>query len=136
MADQDSRVSPLLRINSTGKNTEQLLGEILAGFNDGYRVTFLCDSGVGPAVIQRLRMRLSRLRASMDAKGIAKQHFRLLAQHYPYTNLKGNRYDCVVMIKIKTQQHKVYESVEGMMKDAIPRGNASSQEAITGGYEW
>jgi len=129
--------SQLVRIDAHGKTTEQLLGAILIAFNAGNRATFLCERGKGADRIQQIRMRLSRQRTKMDVKGIPKQHFRLEARMYPYTNQKGTRMDCVVMEKKVTQIHSIAESLEGILKNADTSGNGSNgQGARTAGFEW
>lgn len=126
--------SKLIRIDAFGKSTEVLLGEILVVFNGDNRATFLCERGRGVARIQQLRMRLSRLRAKMDSKGIPKQHFRLEARLYPYTNAAGKRMDCIVMEKIVSQIHSIAESLEGILKNADTTGNGSNGQGAGNGH--
>ena len=126
--------SDLVRIKAAGLSTKDLLGECLLHMNEGKRVSFLCESGSGDAVVQRVRMRLSRLRNAMDAKGIAKQHFRLRSNVYSYTNKRGRRMDCIVFAKIKTREHRIYESLEGLYKNANASANDAAKEAE--GFEW
>lgn len=129
--------SSLVRIDAHGKSTEQLLGLILATFNENNRATFLCERGRGEARIQQIRMRLSRLRAKMDAKGIPKQHFRLEARMVPYTNRKGIRMDCIVMEKVVNQIHSIAESLEGILKNADTSGHAQGNgHGQASGFEW
>lgn len=123
-----------------GLTTQEMLETILEHFNQGRGVTFLTHSGHAPAVIQRLRMRLSRLRNRMDEKNLPKQHFRLEASHYPYTNRQGKRFDCIIFQQVKTQQHLVNETVERFLKNAHVQGNdgAESQpvEQFRPQFEW
>lgn len=129
-----------MRIDARGMTTEKLLGQSLLIMNDGNRATFLCDAGMGQAVVSRIRMRLSRLRATMDRKNQPRQHFRLNAQVYPYTNRQGFRSDCVVLSRVKTREHLLAESIERTMKNANVGTNAGSQNGTNretlGGPTW
>lgn len=128
----------LIRIDANGKTTEMLVGEILTAFNDGNRATFLCAPGDGERVIQRIRMKLSRTRTAMEAKGRAKQHFNLRAEHYPYTNRDGKRFDCVVCRKVVRPHHSIFETLEGIALDALTGGHARTkvQPATERVFEW
>lgn len=134
------RTDKIIRVDMSGLTTTDMLEVIMEHFNKSEGVTFLCHAGQGKAVIQRLRMRLSRLRNSMDAKNLPKQHFRLETHSYPYTNLHGKRYDCIVMTRVKSQQHLVSESVERFLKNAQLRGNDGGQsqqsQPTRPSFEW
>ena len=132
------RTDEISRVSMEGLTTQEMLETILEHFNQGRGVTFLCHAGSAGAVIQRLRMRLSRLRNRMDEKNLPKQHFRLEAHHYPYTNMRGKRYDCIVMQQIKTQQHLVNETVERFLKNADAPGNHGREESSPSrpAFEW
>lgn len=132
----DSNHSLLVRIDAQPLTTEELLGQILAILNEGNRATFLCESSMGAIVTQRIRMRLSRLRNSMDRKELPKQHFRLTSRIYPYTNRRNRRMDCVVLEKVKTRTHEISESLERMLKNADTGTNAGAKESANGGLEW
>ncbi len=125
----------LARIDSIGLSTADLLGQCLLHMNSGKRVTFLCESGTGRDVVQRVRMRLSRLRNSMDAKNLPKQHFRLRSNVFSYTNRRGKRMDCIVLEKIKTRDHEIFETMEGLFKNADPSANDASKKQSEG-FEW
>ena len=130
----------LIRIDAHGMTTEILLGNVMHVCLAGNRSTFLCPPGMGPTIVQRLRMKLSRVRATMDAKGKAKIHFRMEARCYPYTNRKGIRSDCVVLEFVKTKTHEINETVERIVKDANSggaNGQASNDHArAAGGIDW
>lgn len=133
------RTDKIIRVDMSGLTTTAMLEVIIEHFNNGQGVTFLCHSGQGKAVIQRLRMRLSRLRNSMDAKNLPKQHFRLEAHSYPYTNTRGQRYDCIVMRQVKSRQHIVSETVERFLKNAQLCGNDGNESQVKStrpSFEW
>lgn len=129
----------LVRIDSHGLTTEELLGQVLIAFNMRNRATFLCPAGQGPSAVQRLRMKLSRVRAGMDSKGIPRTHFRMGARVFPYTNRAGIRYDCVVLESIRTVNHQISETVERIVKNADvggPHGQANPGPSQQGGFDW
>lgn len=101
-------------------DTKALLGAILTHVNADQQVQFLCDPGMGNAVMQRVRVMLSRVRASLAEKGRPKKHFKLHHSVYPYTTKDGKRFDCVVVWKSKNLRHSITESLEAM----VGHGNA------------
>lgn len=84
--------------------TQELLAHILVLNKDGARVQFLCDPSAGPAVVQRLRVALSRSRERNKARGKKINEFTLRHEIYPYT-YQGTRRDCVVMWTEKSDKH-------------------------------
>lgn len=124
-----SKLGGQVRIDATGFTTEQLLIEMLTAFRDGNRLLFLVPPNEGPAVVQRIRMRLSRLRKQMDEKGRPRRHFRITARFFPYTNSQGNRLQCVVLQEIRTKRHELTESIERMILDAHTSGNAGGEKS-------
>jgi hypothetical protein len=94
-------------------DTKQLLGNLLAHLNQDERVSFLTPAGEGATAMQRARMMLSRVRKKMEAKGMNRQHFRMLQEIYPYTE-NGVRYDCVLVYRKKDAHHRIMEKIEEM----------------------
>lgn len=96
-------------------HTETLLQQVLGVvLRDDQRVAFLCDSGSGRDVIQRLRVMMSRRRKSLIARGKKVRKFRLHATVHPETR-DGKRHDCVVMWKQVDELHSMTEDLEDML---------------------
>jgi hypothetical protein len=124
----ESQTGGQIKIDATGLTTELLLIEMLQAFRSGNRLSFLVPPNDGPAIVQRIRMRLARLRKQMDEKGKPRRYFRLTARFFPYTNSQGNRLQCVVLQEIRTKHHELTESIERMLTHADAGGNARGQE--------
>lgn len=95
-------------------NTELLLGNILIHTNADQRVQFTCEPGTGDKVIQRCRVKLSRVRESLKARGKSPRHFKLHHVVYPYTEA-GKRFDCVVVWRSRNNGHRIAESIEALV---------------------
>ena len=96
--------------------TTPLLIEVLRHCKEGNQVQFLTDPGVGNAVVQRLRVALSRSRKRNAAKGKKLDLFTMHDSVYPYTDLSGKRHDCVVIFTNKTEQHRNLEMLDDLME--------------------
>jgi hypothetical protein len=85
-------------------NTEKLLEQILIhALKDDEQVLFLAPSGGGPAILQRIRMMISRRRKRIKAEGRKAKEFRFRSTIHPETH-SGVRYDaCVVWIETSPQ---------------------------------
>lgn len=98
-------------------NTETLLGQVLAPLvREDSRVMFLCDPSSGPAVVQRLRVMISRKRRELEKRGKNIRRFRLHCSIHPETH-DGKRYDCVVMWKSVNEVHLMSEDLEDMLSN-------------------
>lgn len=98
------------------KKTTPLLVEILRHCKLGEQVQFLCPPGSGEAVVQRLRVALSRSRKRNEAKGRLIDLFTMHDSIYPHTDLNGKRHDCVVIYTVKTEQHRDRELLDDLME--------------------
>lgn len=98
------------------RKTTPLLVEILRHTKLGEQVQFLCDPGAGEAVVQRLRVALSRSRKRNEAAGRKLDLFTMHDSIYPYTDLNGKRHDCVVMWTSKTEQHRDRELLDDLLE--------------------
>jgi len=78
-------------------------------------VQFLTDASLGPAVVQRLRVALSRSRKRHEAKGSKVAEFTLCHAIYPYTK-NGKRHDCIVMWTEKTHHHIEREILDDLLE--------------------
>lgn len=96
--------------------TTPLLVEILSHCKNGEQVQFLCDPGAGEAVVQRLRVALSRSRKRNEQRGKKIDVFTMHDSIYPYTDEHGKRHDCVVMWTRKTEQHRDRELLDDLME--------------------
>jgi hypothetical protein len=100
-------------------NTKTLLENVLAHALKDKRVMFLCNAGLGCAIEQRLRVKLSRVRQDLKANGKRRKHFRLNCDIFPFTE-KGLRYDCVVMWISQDKIHTGLELLEDMIGHGKP----------------
>jgi hypothetical protein len=89
-------------------NTEALLKEAMPWMNRQARVSFLVPAGMGVPWIQRIRVKISRIRKKLESRGKKYRHFNLRSTIHPYTH-EGIRYDCVTMW---TTQNATQESIE------------------------
>jgi hypothetical protein len=105
-----------IRITTPAADTEKLLEQILLPMQEdpSVRVAFLCDSGMGEAVLQRLRVMISRKRAKLTMKGKSPKKFRLRSTVHTETHA-GKRFDCVVCWKQITDVHVMSEQLEGIL---------------------
>lgn len=100
--------------SQTHKTTE-LLATVLIHAKQGHRVQFLCDARSGPAVVQRLRVALSRSRGRHLARGKKIDEFTLCHSIHPHTE-NGKRYDAVVMWVVKTHHHMQRELLDDLLE--------------------
>jgi hypothetical protein len=100
-------------------DTQALLGAILTHVNADQRVQFLCDPGMGGPIMQRVRVKLSRVRKKLNERGRPKKHFKLHHDIYPYSK-DGKRHDCVVVWRTRNLRHSISETLE----DLIGNGNS------------
>lgn len=98
------------------KKTTLLLVEILRQCKQGEQVQFLCDPGSGEAVVQRLRVALSRSRKRNEAKGKKIDMFTMHDSIYPWTDLAGKRHDCVTIWISKTESHRERELLDDLLE--------------------
>ena len=98
--------------NPTLDDTATLLSEILlVVLKDGERALFLTPAGEGAAILQRLRVMISRKRNAMKAQGRKVKEFRLRSTIHPETH-NGKRHDacvCWVEVSITTQMRQILE---------------------------
>lgn len=104
------------------EKTTPLLVEILRLCKEGHRVQFLTDPGMGSAVVQRLRVALSRSRQRNINRGRKVAEFTLCHSIHPFTDNQGKRHDAVVMWTHKTQYHVQRE----LLDDLLERGNVAA----------
>lgn len=101
--------------------TDALIGQVIMLGMTGQRVSFLTDPGAGSAVVQRMRVALSRSRARNKARGRAVSEFTLKHEIYPYTK-DGKRHDCVVMWIQKFPHHSRRELLDDILNRSEPTG--------------
>lgn len=97
------------------QKTVELLGQVLYACKQGDRVQFLVDAGAGPAVVQRMRVALSRSRKRNESKGKKIDEFTLHHSVYPYTQ-QGKRHDCIVMWIEKNRHHHMRELLDDLVE--------------------
>lgn len=97
------------------EKTTHLLAEILIRCKAGERVQFLASAGTGEAVVQRLRVALSRSRKRNEARGRRIEEFTLRHQIYSYTH-SGIRHDAIVMWIEKHQHHVAREILDDLLE--------------------
>lgn len=96
--------------------TTTLLAAILSHAKQGNRVQFLCEPGIGGAVVQRLRVALSRSRKRNLARGKKIDEFTLHHSIFKYTTLDGKRHDSIVVWTIKTHHHIHREILDDLLE--------------------
>lgn len=95
--------------------TEQLLEQILIPIlRKDARVRFLCPSGEGGAIAQRLRVMLSRKRRALEQKNRKPQRFRLHSSIHTETH-EGRRYDCLIMWRSVSELHLMTQDLEDVL---------------------
>jgi hypothetical protein len=105
-----------IRLTDTDKlNTQQLLAAILIQVREDKRVSFLCAAGNGGAVMQRIRVALSRVRKTMEEDAIPIGMFTLRNSIHPETH-ESRRYDCVVVWRERNDRHETLESLEDLLE--------------------
>ena len=104
--------------NAESKGTSALLVEVLTLCKQGESVQFLVPAGLGGAVVQRLRVTLSRSRKRNLARGRRVDGFTLHHSIYPYST-QGKRHDCVVMWTRKYLSHRARELLDDTIEGRI-----------------
>lgn len=94
-------------------DTTRLLYQVLEVVLADGRVLFLCGAGEAPALLNRLRMALSRQRQKMRSKGKRIQQFQLCSTVHPETH-EGKRYDAIVLWRV-TSKHQDAEIEMGRL---------------------
>lgn len=94
-------------IDDTKKLLEQVL---LVVIPSDERALFLCESGEGEAVLQRLRVMISRNRKALARKGKRRKYFRLRSTIHPETH-DGKRFDACVVWKETNEAHRMSEEL-------------------------
>lgn len=102
---------------STIRKTDELLAHVLVYAKSGERVQFLVDPSAGPAIVQRMRVALSRSRKRNQSRGKPIDEFTLQHEIYPHTK-EGKRYDCVVMWTEKHLHHRTRELLDDLVERA------------------
>ena len=93
-------------------NTKALLGQVLTPMlREGKRVLFLCPAGEGIAILQRLRVMISRERGAMIANNKRPRRFRFRSSIHPETH-NGIRYDACVCWKQTSDGTMMLEILE------------------------
>jgi hypothetical protein len=99
--------------------TEQLLEQILIPIlRHDARVRFLCPSGEGGPIAQRVRVMLSRKRKALEHKGRKPQRFRLHSSIHAETH-EGQRYDCLIMWRSVSELHLMTQDLEDVLTGKI-----------------
>jgi hypothetical protein len=94
-------------------NTEDILKEAMPWMNQEQRVQFLVPAGKGEAWIQRIRVKISRVRNHMKKRGKKYRYFNLRSSVHPHTE-GGIRYDCVILWTTQNAAHEGIELLEGL----------------------
>jgi hypothetical protein len=97
------------------EDTNKLLLQVLQQVLQDERVCFTCPAGESDAIVQRLRMQLSRHRQRMRARGKVIQEFTLHSSTHPETH-SGIRYDCVVMWRVKSKVQQAELEMEKLLR--------------------
>jgi hypothetical protein len=97
-------------------NTKALLAQVLTPMmvQEGTRVCFLCDAGTGEAVVQRLRVMISRQRRTLERTNRKPKRFRLHNTTHSETH-NGERFDAVVLWKQVSESHVMEETLEDLL---------------------
>lgn len=99
------------------KTTNELLAQVLTHCKQtNEAVQFLTDAGAGDAVVQRLRVALTRSRNRHRSLGRKVAVFTLRHSIYPYTDKSGKRHSCVVMWIEKERHHEIREMVDDLLE--------------------
>jgi hypothetical protein len=117
----------LIRLDYVEGQTTLVTGQILDAFKNDKRVMFLTPPGKSGPVLNRIRTRISGVRASMKAKGLLRFHYRMRSYVFPYTNSKGIKCDCVVLHKVVTRVHKITEIVEGVIQSGTVNSRVAGE---------
>lgn len=101
------------QLDKTEKLLEQILIPIL---HDDARVRFLCESGDGEAVAQRVRVMLSRKRKQLEQQQKKIKRFRLHSSIHNETH-DGKRHDCVIMWRSVNETHIMIQELEDLLSN-------------------
>lgn len=94
--------------------TRDLLRRVVEILNADAGAKFLVSRGKGASTVQCLRVTLSRIRKELEAKKIPQRRFRLHASVFPWTEKDGSRFDCVILSRNRTRDHKMLEALEAL----------------------
>lgn len=83
----------------------------------GARVKFNCPVTTGPAIVQRMRVMISRSRKRLKLKGKPYAKFLLRSEIYTCTNhITGKREDTVVVWVEQTERDRLEQDLEELLK--------------------
>src|SRR3546814_6888977 len=104
--------------NPTDLSTRELLAEIIRhAVLAAAEVRFFTPRGEGKAVMQRVRMELSRSRQRNERKGKKNLRFSLHQSIYPWTTLDGKRLERVLVTSNRTQRSEESTSdIQSLMR--------------------
>lgn len=94
--------------------TEDLVVQILSAWENGERVMFLVTPGYGYKVMQRIRVKVSRIRNKQRREGKKQMHFTIHHTAHPHTE-KGLRYEAIVTWRTQTDEHRMIEKFEDLI---------------------
>jgi hypothetical protein len=86
----------------------------MEGLNKGERINFLCDAGLGEPILQRMRVKLSRVRKEMIRKGRRVKHFKMHSSVHPHTE-GGKRFDSVIVWNSQSETQRTLETLEDLI---------------------
>lgn len=95
-------------------DTQQTTEQILTHTMQGKRVRMLVPHGRSRQVVQRIRTKLTRVRAKLRLAGKVPQQFRLNQTTHPETHA-GVRFDCIIFWIERNDRHDIallFESME------------------------
>lgn len=95
-------------------DTTRLLAQILTVVMEDGRVLFLCPAGESEAILNRVRMALSRQRQKMRNKGKRIQQFQLHSTVHPETH-EGLRYDAIVLWRVTSKHQEAEMEMERLL---------------------
>lgn len=91
--------------------TKKLMGQIMPSIKQGERVMFLVEPGVGQAMVQRIRVAMSRARKALRRQNKKMIHFTLHHSVHPHTE-NGKRHDCIILWSSRNESHEINELLE------------------------
>ena len=103
-----------IRLDVNVDSTQELLGAILQQLNKGERAMFLVPPGMSEPILQRVRVKLSRIRNGIRQRGGKIRHFILRSSVHPHTE-GGKRFDCVVVWRDQLESQRALEILEDMV---------------------
>ncbi len=96
--------------------TRQLMAAIMPDIKKGERVMFLVDAGYGTAMVQRIRVMMSRARKELKRKGKKTIHFTLHHSVHPHTE-QGIRHDAILLWSSRDESHEINELLEDVFSN-------------------